>query len=152
MKISKIALFTMSLLLLTACTPTVTYSSTYKEDLKKLVDGPWISKSEVTHYDISCIETRTDSNKYVYTVKISYSTEELSNFKAIPLPEENMSNYDSCNLPCIGYISPMNLVAFREENDKSNYSQYKMQIEKVFKQNTIYVSVSYGNYQDLIKF
>ena len=36
MKISKIALFTMSLLLLTACTPTVTYSSTYKEDLKKV--------------------------------------------------------------------------------------------------------------------
>lgn len=152
MRTTKIAMFTMSLLLLTACTPTVTYSSTYKEDLKKLVEGPWISKSEVTHYDISCIETMTESNRYVYTVKISYSTEELSDFKAILLPEENITNYESCNIPCIGYASPMNLVAIREENDKNNYSQYKMQIEKVFRQNTIYVSVCYGNNQDLIKF
>ena len=151
----KLLILSLPILLLSSCNKTPSLGKDYKVDLLNLVNGPYVTKNDISKYDITCREDTLESNgeqKYVYTVKISYIDTTLNGFRAILLPKSNISNYETSNLANVGYYSIMNLVAVRENNSKTNYPQFKLQMEKNEKQDSIYVYVGYGNTYDLIKF
>lgn len=142
-------------LLFSSCKNNKYISNTYNSDLNVLVAGPYKTKNEIKNYEITCREDLINSNnenKYVYTIKISYIDTTLNDLKVIVLPQSNLNDCVNINLPTVGYNHKMNLVPVRNKANKSDYSQYKLQMEKKEKQNSIYVYVGYNSNYDLIKF
>ena len=143
-------------LLLTGCNSnnfeSINYTEKLKTDLTLLSLGPWEDNIEEKSYTISFSHSLTsDELGHVYTVDIGYLDTYIDDIHVIVLPGSFSSNPLEHNVPHVGYTQRINLAEKKnlEKNDRENI---RLQIELVYPEENIYVSVMYSEITHFYKF
>lgn len=117
-----------SLLLLVSCGEgsysSIVYDSTFNDDLKLLLSSTPIEyDNEIMHFNVAGYKTPSTEHEdyYIFTLELSYKSEEFNNIKIIMVP----FSYTLANISNIGTVASVgyNNVSFKlgKETNESEY-------------------------------